>query len=40
MKKLMRLDLTKQGTTVEKAKVGPFNSKLFDSAVAVSSSLP
>ncbi|KAJ3707672.1 hypothetical protein LUZ61_011377 [Rhynchospora tenuis] len=38
-RKSMRLDLTDQGTRVEKTKVGPFNSKLFDSAVAVSSGL-
>ncbi|WVZ68027.1 hypothetical protein U9M48_017018 [Paspalum notatum var. saurae] len=36
-KKLMRLDLTDQNSRVEKAKVGPFGSKLFDSAVSVSS---
>jgi len=33
----MRLDLTDQNSRVEKAKVGPFGSKLFDSAVTVSS---
>ncbi|KAF8717131.1 hypothetical protein HU200_026246 [Digitaria exilis] len=36
-KKPMRLDLTNQNSRVEKAKVGPFGSKLFDSAVSVSS---
>ncbi|XP_039850140.1 uncharacterized protein LOC120708792 isoform X2 [Panicum virgatum] len=36
-KKPMRLDLTDQNSRVEKAKVGPFGSKLFDSAVTVSS---
>ncbi|PAN27374.1 hypothetical protein PAHAL_5G076500 [Panicum hallii] len=36
-KKPMRLDLTDQDSRVEKAKVGPFGSKLFDSAVTVSS---
>lgn len=33
----MRLDLTCGGSRVEKSKVGPFGSKLFDSAVSVSS---
>ncbi|CAD6235747.1 unnamed protein product [Miscanthus lutarioriparius] len=36
-KKPMRLDLTNQNSRVEKTKVGPFGSKLFDSAVSVSS---
>ncbi|OEL37948.1 hypothetical protein BAE44_0001035 [Dichanthelium oligosanthes] len=36
-KKPIRLDLTGQNSRVEKAKVGPFGSKLFDSAVSVSS---
>nr|CAB3474919.1 unnamed protein product [Digitaria exilis] len=36
-KKPLRLDLTNQNSRVEKAKVGPFGSKLFDSAVSVSS---
>ncbi|KAJ1286392.1 hypothetical protein BS78_03G349800 [Paspalum vaginatum] len=36
-KKLMRLDLTDQNSRIEKAKVGPFGSRLFDSAVSVSS---
>ncbi|TKW17918.1 hypothetical protein SEVIR_5G400200v4 [Setaria viridis] len=36
-KKPMRLDLTDRNSRVEKAKVGPFGSKLFDSAVSVSS---
>ncbi|XP_062207584.1 uncharacterized protein LOC133909256 [Phragmites australis] len=36
-KKPMRLDLTDKNSRVEKAKVGPFGSKLFDSAVSVSS---
>ncbi|CAO2182213.1 unnamed protein product [Urochloa humidicola] len=36
-KKPMRLDLTDQNSRVQKAKVGPFRSKLFDSAVSVSS---
>ncbi|KAL6840253.1 hypothetical protein ACP4OV_030063 [Aristida adscensionis] len=36
-KKPMRLDLTDPNSRVEKAKVGPFGSKLFDSAVSVSS---
>lgn len=35
--KPMRLDLTDPNSRVEKAKVGPFGSKLFDSAVSVSS---
>ncbi|GLT85948.1 hypothetical protein SLE2022_041150 [Rubroshorea leprosula] len=33
-----RLDLTRHGLQVEKAKVGPFGSVLFDSAVSISSS--
>ncbi|XP_050937405.1 uncharacterized protein LOC103487477 isoform X2 [Cucumis melo] len=37
-KDIMRLDLTKDGVQVDKAKVGPFGSILFDSAVSVSSS--
>ncbi|CAL4960257.1 unnamed protein product [Urochloa decumbens] len=36
-KKPMRLDLTDHNSRVEKTKVGPFGSKLFDSAVSVSS---
>lgn len=36
-KRAMRLDLTYDGLKVEKAKVGPFGSALFDSAVSVSS---
>ncbi|XP_015893663.2 uncharacterized protein LOC107427789 isoform X2 [Ziziphus jujuba] len=32
-----RLDLTRHGFRVEKAKVGPFGSSLFDSAVSISS---
>uniref|UniRef100_A0A0D9V8A8 Uncharacterized protein n=1 Tax=Leersia perrieri TaxID=77586 RepID=A0A0D9V8A8_9ORYZ len=35
--KPMRLDLTNRNSRVEKAKVGPLGSKLFDSAVSVSS---
>ncbi|XP_038987907.1 uncharacterized protein LOC120112473 isoform X1 [Phoenix dactylifera] len=38
-KKSIRLDLTHHGSRVEKARVGPFGSKLFDSAVSVSSGL-
>lgn len=38
-KKSIRLDLTHHGSRVEKARVGPFRSKLFDSAVSVSSGL-
>nr|CAD1832775.1 unnamed protein product [Ananas comosus var. bracteatus] len=38
-KKYMRLDLTHHGSKVEKAKVGPFGSKLFDSAVSISCGL-
>ncbi|KAK8469096.1 hypothetical protein PHAVU_006G214050 [Phaseolus vulgaris] len=36
-KRAMRLDLTRNGLQVEKAKVGPLGSSLFDSAVSVSS---
>ncbi|XP_027932031.1 uncharacterized protein LOC114187848 isoform X2 [Vigna unguiculata] len=36
-KRAMRLDLTSNGSQVEKAKVGPLGSSLFDSAVSVSS---
>ncbi|MED6206974.1 hypothetical protein PIB30_031650 [Stylosanthes scabra] len=36
-KRAMRLDLTRQGLKVEKAKVGPLGSALFDSAVSISS---
>ncbi|XP_047173383.1 uncharacterized protein LOC124841199 isoform X5 [Vigna umbellata] len=36
-KRAMRLDLTTNGLQVEKAKVGPLGSSLFDSAVSVSS---
>lgn len=36
-KDAMRLDLTRNGLKVEKAKVGPLGSVLFDSAVSVSS---
>ncbi|KAL6614102.1 hypothetical protein ACP70R_036372 [Stipagrostis hirtigluma subsp. patula] len=36
-RKPTRLDLTDPNSRVEKAKVGPFGSKLFDSAVSVSS---
>ena len=36
-KKSMRLDLTHDGIQVQKAKVGPLGSALFDSAVSVSS---
>jgi hypothetical protein len=37
-KKPMRLELTvNQDSRVEKTKAGPFGSKLFDSAVSVSS---
>ncbi|RDX71549.1 hypothetical protein CR513_49091, partial [Mucuna pruriens] len=36
-KRAMRLDLTHDGLQVEKAKVGPLGSALFDSAVSVSS---
>ncbi|PKA58351.1 hypothetical protein AXF42_Ash013857 [Apostasia shenzhenica] len=36
-KEPIRLDLTVQGSRVDKAKVGPFGSKVFDSAVSVSS---
>ncbi|KAF7803648.1 uncharacterized protein G2W53_042759 [Senna tora] len=35
-KKAMRMDLTYDGLQVEKAKVGPLGSSLFDSAVSVS----
>ncbi|KAG1328003.1 hypothetical protein COCNU_01G019370 [Cocos nucifera] len=38
-KKSIRLDLAHHGSRVEKARVGPFGSKLFDSAVSVSSGL-
>ncbi|XP_072965996.1 uncharacterized protein [Typha angustifolia] len=38
-KKTVRLDLMHQTSRIEKAKVGPFGSKLFDSAVSVSSGL-
>ncbi|XP_009386668.2 uncharacterized protein LOC103973748 isoform X1 [Musa acuminata AAA Group] len=38
-KKSVRLDLTCHGSRIEKTKVGPFASKLFDSAVSVSSGL-
>ncbi|KAK1668621.1 hypothetical protein QYE76_056780 [Lolium multiflorum] len=37
MKKPLRLDLTDHNSRVQKAKVGPFGSRLFDSAVSVSS---
>ncbi|VAH82331.1 unnamed protein product [Triticum turgidum subsp. durum] len=37
MKKPLRLDLTDHNSRIEKAKVGPFGSRLFDSAVSVSS---
>ncbi|KAG7011441.1 hypothetical protein SDJN02_26347 [Cucurbita argyrosperma subsp. argyrosperma] len=37
-KDIVRLDLTKDGVQVDKAKVGPFGSILFDSAVSVASS--
>lgn len=36
-KRAMRLDLTYDGLRVEKAKVGPLGSSLFDSAVSISS---
>lgn len=36
-KRAMRLDLIHDGLQVEKAKVGPLGSALFDSAVSVSS---
>ncbi|KAL1289696.1 hypothetical protein HN51_058098 [Arachis hypogaea] len=36
-KRAMRMDLTHQGLKVEKAKVGPLGSALFDSAVSISS---
>ncbi|KAJ7968089.1 DUF639 family protein [Quillaja saponaria] len=36
-KQTIRLDLTRDGSQVEKAKVGPLGSALFDSAVSVSS---
>lgn len=35
-KKAMRMDLTYDGLRVEKAKVGPLGSSLFDSAVSIS----
>lgn len=35
-KKAMRLDLTYDGLQVDKAKVGPLGTSLFDSAVSVS----
>ncbi|XP_022762888.1 uncharacterized protein LOC111308656 isoform X2 [Durio zibethinus] len=38
-KDAIRLDLTGHGVQVKKVKVGPFNSGLFDSGVAVSSGL-
>ncbi|XP_059448210.1 uncharacterized protein LOC132179465 isoform X3 [Corylus avellana] len=37
-KDAIRLDLTRHGVRVEKAKVGPLGSVLFDSAVSISSS--
>ncbi|XP_010274356.1 PREDICTED: uncharacterized protein LOC104609683 [Nelumbo nucifera] len=36
-KEAIRLDLTRHGSRVEKAKVGPLGSGLFDSAVSISS---
>lgn len=36
-KETMRFDLTRHELQVEKAKVGPFGSVLFDSAVSISS---
>lgn len=33
----IRLDLTRHGLRVEKAKVGPFGAVLFDSAVSITS---
>ncbi|KAK9989931.1 hypothetical protein SO802_030170 [Lithocarpus litseifolius] len=36
-KDAIKLDLTRDGLRVEKAKVGPFGSALFDSAVSISS---
>ncbi|KAK7302436.1 hypothetical protein RJT34_13326 [Clitoria ternatea] len=36
-KRAMRLDLTYEGLQIEKAKVGPLGSALFDSAVSISS---
>lgn len=35
-KDFARLDLTRHGLQVEKAKVGPLGSPLFDSAVSIS----
>lgn len=36
-KEAIRLDITEHGLQVKKVKVGPFNSGVFDSGVAVSS---
>ena len=36
-KDTVRLDLTRNDSRVEKTKVGPLGSNLFDSAIAVSS---
>ena len=36
-KDAIKLDLTRDGLRVEKAKVGPLGSALFDSAVSISS---
>ena len=36
-KEPIRLDLTEPGSRVEKTKVGPLGSKLFDSAISVTS---
>ncbi|GMN46992.1 hypothetical protein TIFTF001_016177 [Ficus carica] len=38
-KDVIRLDLTKQGVKLEKAKIGPLGSVRFDSAVSISSDL-
>jgi hypothetical protein len=36
-KDAIKLDLTRDGLRVEKAKVGPLGSALFDSAISISS---
>lgn len=38
-KDVIRLDITRHGAKVEKAKVGPLGSVHFDSAVSISSGL-
>lgn len=34
---VIRMDLTRRGSQVEKTRVGPFGSDLFDSAISVTS---